>query len=371
MLQELANVCHIEYTCARLVLHREVQDYQAQCWFVRVPNALDAKGNARIVMRHKRLAKQNILLQALLSLARRETTLTKPDEILEVAIIGISIDAFEESHAAEDQAINYLLRVAELIKNMPLTFDMPPLSRSLEVMLVAKSHTLKSIMIIAKPHLDIARIMSSIVHPQLEPRVGQEVQRQRDATMEVAAACKSPTTITKEDSPAQPACKSPTMTKEDSPARPASLNKKKKKSKGKSKPESDKPTEPAPKARPLLRRTALTQGVPPTQRVEPPQRKIIVSPSAAQVFATLFDRSELRGGLHWASFEAAMAELNFRITPRQGSSFHFEPPKDLALRSSLTVHRPHGPRIEGFRKLILSQKLARTFGWDAETFVAR
>ncbi|KAM3544236.1 hypothetical protein ARSEF1564_002858 [Beauveria bassiana] len=306
-------------------------------------------------MRHKRLTKQNILLQALLSLAHRETTLTKPDEILEVAIIGISIDAFEESHAAEDQAINYLLRVAELIKNTPLTFDMPPLSRSLEVMLVAKSHTLKSIMILAKPHLDISRIMSSIVHPQLEPKVGQEVQRQRDATMEVAAACKSSTTITKEDSP----------------ARPASLNKKKKKPKGKSKPESDKPTEPAPKARPLLRRTALTQGVPPTQRVEPPQRKIIVSPSAAQVFATLFDRSELRGGLHWASFEAAMAELNFRITPRQGSSFHFEPPKDLALRSSLTVHRPHGPRMEGFRKLILSQKLARTFGWDAETFVAR
>ncbi|EJP69582.1 uncharacterized protein BBA_01547 [Beauveria bassiana ARSEF 2860] len=370
MLQQLANICHIEYTCARLVSHREVQDYQAQCWFVRVPNALDAKGNARIVMRHKRLTKQNILLQALLSLAHRETTLTKPEETLEVALIGISIDAFEESNAAEDQAINCLLRAAELIKNMPLTFDMPPFSRSLDFMLVTKSLTLKSIMILAKPHLDIARIMSSIVDPQLEPKVGQAVQRQCDATVEVAAACKSPT-ITKEDSPAQPACNSPTMTKEDSPARPASLNKKKKKPKGRSKPESDKPTEPAPKARPLLQRTALTQGVPPTQRVEPPQRKIIVSPSAAQVFATLFDRSELRGGLHWASFEAAMAELNFRITPRQGSSFHFEPPKDLALRSSLTVHRPHGPRIEGFRKLILSQRLARTFGWDAETFVAR
>ncbi|KAF1737391.1 hypothetical protein CRV24_003009 [Beauveria bassiana] len=354
MLQQLANVCHIEYTCARLVLHREVQDYQAQCWFVRVPSALDAKGNARIVMRHKRLTKQNILLQALLSLAHRETTLTKPEEILEVAIIGISIDAFEESNAAEDQAINCLLRAAELIKNMPLTFDMPPFSRSLEFMLVTKPRTLKSMMILAKPHLDIARIMSSIVDSQLEPKVGQEVQRQCDATVEVAAACKSPT-----------------MTNEDSPARPASLNKKKKKPKGKSKPESDKPTEPAPKARPLLRRTALTQGVPPTQHVEPPQRKIIVSHSAAQVFATLFDRSELRGGLHWASFEAAMAELNFRITPRQGSSFHFEPPKDLALRSSLTVHRPHGPRMEGFRKLILSQRLARTFGWDAETFVAR
>ncbi|KAM3565590.1 hypothetical protein MY1884_000123 [Beauveria asiatica] len=351
--------------------------------------------------RHRRLAQQKILLQALLSLAHKEAALTKPDEIIEVAIIGISIDAFEEPDAAEDQAINYLLRVAELIENMPLIFVIPPFSRSLRAMLVTKPRILKFIMILAKPHLDIARILPSIVDPQvictahsaldvladctrqlsgcsipemdessistclvqtknqsscpqLEPKAGQEVQQQRDATVEAAAACKSP----------------PMMT-EDSPAQPASLNKNKKKPKCKSKPDTDKPTEPAPKAHPLLRRTALTQGVPPTQRDEPPQRKIRVSPSAAQVFTTLFDRSELRSGLHWASFEAAMAELNFRITPRQGSRFLFEPPKDLAVQSSLTVHRPHGPRVEGFRKLNLSQRLARTFGWDAETFVAR
>ncbi|KAM3510013.1 hypothetical protein MY10362_000257 [Beauveria mimosiformis] len=278
---------------------------------------------------------------------------------------------------------------------------MPPFSRSPEAMLVTKPRTLKSIMILAKPHLDIPRIMPSIVDPQvvctvhsaldvladctrqlsgcsipetdesfistclaqtkkqsscpqLESNAGQEVQQQCDATVDAAAACKSPP-----------------MTTEDSPAQPASLNKKKKKPKGKSKSESYKPTEPAPKAHLLPRRTALTQVIPPTQRGEPPQRKIRVSPSAAQVFTTLFDRSELRSGLHWASFEAAMAELNFRITPRQGSSFLFEPPKDLALQSSLTVHRPHGPRVEGFRKLNLSQRLARTFGWDAETFVAR
>ncbi|KAM3516159.1 hypothetical protein MY11210_000181 [Beauveria gryllotalpidicola] len=394
----------MEYTRARLALHREIQDYSARGCFVRVPNALDEKGNVRIVMgdRHGRLAKQDTLLHALLSLAHKETTLTKAIGVFEVATIGIGMDAFKEPNTAEDQAFNYLLHVAELfIKNMPLIFVMPPFWRTLEAMLVTKPRTLKARTILAKPHLDIARIMPSIVGrqeacavhsalnmlaectrqfsgssvpemdesviraclaqiknqsscPQLEPNVGQEVQQQCDATVEAATARKSPP-----------------MTTEDNAAQPASLKKKKNKSKGKSKPVTHKQAEPAPEAHPLLRRTALTQRVPPTQRIEPPQRKIRVSPSAAQVFTTLFDRSESRSGLHWASFEAAMAELNFRITPRQGSSILFEPPKNLALRSSLTVHRPHGPRVEGFRTLILSQRLARTFGWDAETFVSR
>lgn len=119
-----------------------------------------------------------------------------------------------------------------------------------------------------------------------------------------------------------------------------------------------------------------SKGEPPTQRQvqqELPTHEdaIRVSSSAAHTFMTLFDKSISRGSLHWASFESAMSELGFRITPNTGSSITFEPPAGAGFGRSITVHRPHGTRIEGFRSMILAKRLEKAFGWDRTTFVAR
>ncbi|OAA73557.1 hypothetical protein ISF_00458 [Cordyceps fumosorosea ARSEF 2679] len=132
----------------------------------------------------------------------------------------------------------------------------------------------------------------------------------------------------------------------------------------------------APKGHPECHAPCTKEQFPPTPRAvqvhtPPTNNKITVSAATAQVFAKLFDKSMSHSGLHWASFEAAMAELDFRITPRRGSSVRFEPPASLGLGRSLTIHRPHGSRSEGFRALVLRQRLNRAFGWDEDTFVAR
>lgn len=94
-----------------------------------------------------------------------------------------------------------------------------------------------------------------------------------------------------------------------------------------------------------------------------------VSSSAAEVFAALFAKSEARGSVAWVAFEAAMAEVGFSVMPKFGSVFTFSPPETMAIKKSLTLHRPHQSRIEGYMVLIISRRLKRVYGWGKETFV--
>lgn len=57
-----------------------------------------------------------------------------------------------------------------------------------------------------------------------------------------------------------------------------------------------------------------------------PLPTIKVSPSTAQVFWTLFAKSESRGTVSWAAFLGAMADLGFSVMPKYGSVYTFLPP---------------------------------------------
>ncbi|KAI0399402.1 hypothetical protein F4802DRAFT_612205 [Xylaria palmicola] len=93
-----------------------------------------------------------------------------------------------------------------------------------------------------------------------------------------------------------------------------------------------------------------------------------VKVSTAEIFSTLFDRKESRGPVSWANFEAALAELGFSVVPKSGSAYTFFPPKSMAIQKPFTVHRPHGPHIEGHTLLMFSRRLNETYGWDKDTF---
>src|SRR4051812_26796329 len=87
-----------------------------------------------------------------------------------------------------------------------------------------------------------------------------------------------------------------------------------------------------------------------------------VSASTAQVFRTLFRKSEARGSVSWAAFEAAMADLGFAVVPKFGSVYTFQPPEEMTGRKLLTLHRPHQSRIEGHKALILARRWSRVYG---------
>ncbi|KAK4901886.1 hypothetical protein LTR49_027193 [Elasticomyces elasticus] len=97
-----------------------------------------------------------------------------------------------------------------------------------------------------------------------------------------------------------------------------------------------------------------------------PQLK--VKASVAAVFSTIFAKSEARGSVSWADFAAAMADVGFSVTPKGGSIYTFHAPESMGDRS-IILHRPHASEIVGYRMLVLSRRLCRTYHWNADTFV--
>lgn len=95
----------------------------------------------------------------------------------------------------------------------------------------------------------------------------------------------------------------------------------------------------------------------------------MIKASTAEVFSTLFSKSDSRGTVSWAAFKAAMADLGFSVLPKFGSVFTFSPPESLKAKKALTLHQPHKSNIEGWLVPIFARRLNRVCGWDEDTFV--
>jgi hypothetical protein len=99
-----------------------------------------------------------------------------------------------------------------------------------------------------------------------------------------------------------------------------------------------------------------------------PEQQFEVKAATESVFTALFSRSEAHGSVSWTSFEAAMADLGFSVTPKGGSIFTFNPPESMNSRP-ITLHRPHISETEGYKLLILARRLQKVYGWSARSFV--
>ncbi|CZT47251.1 uncharacterized protein RSE6_07791 [Rhynchosporium secalis] len=93
-----------------------------------------------------------------------------------------------------------------------------------------------------------------------------------------------------------------------------------------------------------------------------------VKQDTLNTFSVLFPRDGKRGSIHWTAFEAAMADLEFSAVPKFGSVYTFLPPAGMGTQKSLTVHRPHQPKIEGHVLLAYASRLRRVYGWGPGTF---
>ncbi|MCJ1334504.1 hypothetical protein MMC10_011216 [Thelotrema lepadinum] len=109
----------------------------------------------------------------------------------------------------------------------------------------------------------------------------------------------------------------------------------------------------------------------PTTDLKPPQ-VFNVKRSTLSVFSTLFSKAEDRGSVNWSAFVAAMAELRFSVIPISGSIFTFVPPQDGGItQRQITLHRPHGSQLEGYKMKFFARRLSRVYGWKMESFELR
>ncbi|CAI6293615.1 unnamed protein product [Periconia digitata] len=101
-----------------------------------------------------------------------------------------------------------------------------------------------------------------------------------------------------------------------------------------------------------------------------PQQTFKVKASTLATFSTLLSRtSAARGSVPWAAFTTAMADVGFAIHPKIGSIFTFVPPEEMSVQRPLTLHRPHHADIEGPLLLVYSRRLMRVYGWSEATFM--
>lgn len=94
-----------------------------------------------------------------------------------------------------------------------------------------------------------------------------------------------------------------------------------------------------------------------------------VNKNTAQVFSTMFAKSEARGSVSWISFETAMVDLGFSVIPKFGSVYTFYPvAKDVGREKCITFHRPHKSEIEGWKLVMFASRLKRVYGWNEQSF---
>lgn len=99
------------------------------------------------------------------------------------------------------------------------------------------------------------------------------------------------------------------------------------------------------------------------------QQTFKVKSSTFAALSTLLSKSSTaRGSITWDTFTAAMTDLKFSVIPKFGSVYTFIPSENTFGQRDVTIHRPHKSRIEGVKLLQISKRLKRVLGWDETTF---
>ncbi|KAI1371555.1 hypothetical protein F4677DRAFT_457030 [Hypoxylon crocopeplum] len=348
LLQEVSNVCHLEYNRAQSVLKRPVSTGVGSKWFNRVSSLSDNRG-------------QDPQLHCILRLCQPKTNASKS------LAWTLKLDELYRANPAEydnmekgiTEPLCDLTIIARFILSMSLTVPLPKFSRKKGQLFVSRVTELEAALNRLTPRLDLTEFAAPIKN-LLEPGMAEGVLRALDDFIlenigtkmgllyeDIIADCIAKASFT------------PLLSGEPIQPRQVIFQERKVKE----------------KTRPLY--SSNSQVSPPTQHpdkeddahithVEP----LIVKPAAAETFSALFSKLEARGSISWTAFEAAMADLGFSVIPEYGSVYTFEPPSSLALKKSIKLHRPHKSRIEGYRLISIARRLNREYAWTATTFKA-
>jgi len=174
ILQEIANVCHLEYTRAQGFLKRQVQAQSVGKYFRRVSNAVDTAGNARVTIKKnwEDLTRSDPLLHYILRLVQADTT--APKAITWVKKLGelyeLSPDQRERLDDSEFYALSDFIVVASFLNDLSSVVSVPSISRKTGQTFITQSQKLESELNTLKANVDLRDFVVPIDN-LLEPGV--------------------------------------------------------------------------------------------------------------------------------------------------------------------------------------------------------
>jgi hypothetical protein len=374
ILQEVSNICHLEYGRAQKLFKRHVQRGSGQKYFKRISGVYD-NGIARVAMKGDPavLTRENPQLHYILRLCQAETNASR-------AVAWIKkLDDLHRTHPTERDnmeerewdSFSDLAVITEFVQSLSASLPLPPINLRKGQMYVSRSKETAVELDLLKTQIDLADFavpIGNLLEPGMaegalnaldqfivdrtgtkmgflyQDLIEDSVSGVQDCYQQQKEEIRGKTELVL--SSIAPIIETPS----------SELRVQQRRQKDKTRPEhssiyditptTGEPAQPETVAAPLFR----------------------VKQATFDIFSTLLSKSESRGSISWVAFEAAMADLKFSIMPKSGSVFTFLPPQDMGVQKSLTIHRPHKSQIEGYKLLIFANRLRRVYGWEEQSF---
>ncbi|ROW04777.1 hypothetical protein VMCG_04773 [Cytospora schulzeri] len=375
ILQEISNTCHLEYGRTQSLFKRQVQSATGSRYFKRMSN-MHENGTPRVLMKVKpeNLTREDPQLHYMLRLCQGETTAAKAVgwmDKLETLHKSYPTDR-ENLQEREFNAFGDLAVAVAFIQDLSPGVSLPPLSRNKGQLFVSRTKEIEAELNSLKPEIDLTDFAAPIDN-LLEPGMAEKALNALDQFIVTKAGSKLGflyqdliedcfSDLEKQYEQIKSKAgqgKAEYVPLPQETPQTSTTPVEQRRQKEKTRPAHSSAYEIAPTASTELGRQ---EGTPPQ-----PER-IKVKASTAEAFSTLFSKSESRGTVSWAAFEAAMADLGFSVLPKFGSVYTFSPPGSMNAKKSLTLHRPHKSNIEGWLIPIFARRLKRVYGWDEDTF---
>ncbi|KAI0836259.1 hypothetical protein F5Y06DRAFT_113039 [Hypoxylon sp. FL0890] len=370
LLQEISNMCHLEYARAQSMLKRHVATGTGSKWFRRISNS----PNSRLILKGdpELLTRENPQLHYLLRLCQTETNASKAVHWVQ------KLDDLHRSHPSEREALQEreadslcdLAIIVGFMQSLSLSVAIPPFNRKKGQFFASGAAELGAELDQIKKKIDLTDFAAPIEN-LLEPGMAENALKSLDQCIlddmgtkmgflyeDLITDCtlRLEERAIKDKADQQAKAESMPLPSETTP-QPREVRIQERKQKEKTRPTHSSIYEITPQVeRSVEGKTAESM------------KTLIVKSATAETFYTLFSKSEARGSVPWTAFEAAMADLGFSIIPEYGSVYTFAPPANLGLQKSIKLHRPHQARIEGHRLLFLASRLSRNYGWTSKSF---
>ncbi|KAM0425643.1 hypothetical protein ACHAPT_009175 [Fusarium lateritium] len=376
ILQEMSNVCHLEYGRAQALFKRHFATGNGSKRFKRMSNVYDKAGNARLNMKCKpeELTRSDPQSHYLLRLCQPETTAAKAVDWMKKLGDLYTAHPLERERLTDREADSLfdLAVITGFIQDLTSSVSLPVASRKKGQAFLTKCQELEVELAPLKAQIDL-RDYAAPIDNLLEPGMADNaLNAMEDFIIEKAGTklgylyqdliqdCVSDLQNQYSQARAQ---KKQDAKVEQVPVVAAQEPQEERVEHRRQK-EKTRPSQPS--AYELTTRASSS----PAEVQEPAlmTQTLKTSASTTEVFMKLFQKSQARSSVSWASFEAAMAELGFSVFPKYGSVYTFQPPESLETRKPVTLHRPHNGQVEGYRLLILARRLKRTYGWGEKTF---
>jgi hypothetical protein len=377
ILQEMSDVCHLEYGRVQKLFKRYVQMGSGSKYFRRISGVYD-NGVARVAMKVKPelLTRENPQVHYMLRLCQAETNVFK-------AVAWIKkLDDLHRTHPTdrddmeerELDAFGDLAVTAGFVHSLSTLLPLPPINLRKGQMYVSRSKELVAELDPLKTQIDLADFAAPIDN-LLEPGMAEGALNTldqfvidktgtkmgflyqdliEDCVLDIQEHYQQQKAKIRQNAKTELA-PPPTAPMIETPSPVVRVQQRRQKDK----------TRPAHSSIYDITPTTVTPAQPEALEISPIFK---AKQDTVEVFSTLFSNSKSRGSISWAAFEAAMADLKFSVMPTFGSVFTFFPPQDFRVQKSLAVHRPHKSRIEGHVLLIFARRLKRVYGWGEQSF---